>query len=436
MRAKARVAAACVATLIVISAGPPAIADPPPNPSDTQIATAQQTSQALAAQLGSLQAQAATLQGQIDALQASADAAIARYDQTTRDVGTALAAAGQAATDLTAARARAVTARRTVQQLAVRSYQNSTLNPTAALLLTSDPSQTDFVLAATTYLSARDNRQLSALNIANVGAANADARQRVALAQAQVLQQRADTEQRTALDSLRQSQTAQQQLTVTLSSVNEQAAHASAVLSGLQDQRAAYNAYLARLAEQAAARAAQARAAAAQAAAQAAAAQAAAHPPPSGSSDPAGNGANAPPPVTPPTGSGSWMLPLRRGSFTISTCYCMRWGSFHGGLDMAAPYGTPIYAVGPGTVIRSGSASGFGNWVVIDHHDGTVSVYGHMRVLVAREGQNVGPGTLIAYVGSEGQSTGPHLHFEIRVGGPTGPSTDPVIWLARRGVSL
>lgn len=112
----------------------------------------------------------------------------------------------------------------------------------------------------------------------------------------------------------------------------------------------------------------------------------------------------------------------------------MRWGSFHPGIDLAAPLGTPIYSVGNGTVLAAGPAQGFGNWVVIDHHDGTVSIYGHMRYLNVRPGQQVGPGSLIAWVGTEGFSTGPHLHFEVRVGGMNGPSTDPTVWLAQRGV--
>ena len=124
--------------------------------------------------------------------------------------------------------------------------------------------------------------------------------------------------------------------------------------------------------------------------------------------------------------------------YTLSSCYCARWGTFHHGVDLAGPLGEPIYAVGPGTVVASGPAQGFGNWVVIDHHDGTFSIYGHMRVLVARVGQNVTAGVLIAYEGQEGQSTGPHLHFEVRVGSFHGPqnSTDPIVWLRQRGVTL
>lgn len=438
MRRGARTLALLTLIVVTIGWGPWAAAADPPNPSNGQIAAAQQDSQALAAQLGALQAQAVTLQARIDALQAAANAAIAKYDQTTRDVTTALAAADEAATELATARTRVAAARMTSQQVALETYQNVTPNRTAALLFASDPGEVDFTLAATAYLSARANRQLSELDLANVAIANADARRRTAVSQAETLQQRADVEQQDALDSLTQSHSTQQQLSVTLASVNDAAAHASATLSGLQDQRAAYNAYQAKLAQQAAERAAAARAAAAQAAAQAqaqAVARAATQPTPSGDTNPGGTGATAPAPVDSPSG-GTWQLPLARGSFRISTCYCMRWGTFHGGLDMAAPYGTPVYAVGPGTVIRSGSASGFGNWVVVDHHDGTVSIYGHMKVLVAREGQTVSAGTLIAYVGSEGFSTGPHLHFEIRVGGPSGPSTDPTIWLARRGVSM
>jgi murein DD-endopeptidase MepM/ murein hydrolase activator NlpD len=130
------------------------------------------------------------------------------------------------------------------------------------------------------------------------------------------------------------------------------------------------------------------------------------------------------------------MLPLPAGSYFMSTCFCMRWGQFHTGDDLAAPDGTPIYAIGGGTVIAAGPAQGFGNWVVIDHGNGFFSIYGHMRILAVSPGQSVRPGQTIAYVGSEGFSTGPHLHLEIRLGGMSGAPVDPQVFLARRGVNI
>lgn len=111
-----------------------------------------------------------------------------------------------------------------------------------------------------------------------------------------------------------------------------------------------------------------------------------------------------------------------------------RWGSFHSGVDIANVNGTPILAVMDGTVIDSGPAQGYGNWIRIRHEDGSVSVYGHMDSLYASVGQVVHAGELIAGMGSQGFSTGSHLHFEIHPDGNT--PVDPATWLAERGVQL
>lgn len=120
------------------------------------------------------------------------------------------------------------------------------------------------------------------------------------------------------------------------------------------------------------------------------------------------------------------------GAFTSG--FGMRWGSMHNGVDIANTPGTPIRAVAAGTVIDSGPAQGFGNWIRIRHEDGSISVYGHMQTLNVAVGETVESGQNIAGMGSEGFSTGSHLHFEIWPDGAT-PS-DPASWLAARGVSL
>ena len=120
------------------------------------------------------------------------------------------------------------------------------------------------------------------------------------------------------------------------------------------------------------------------------------------------------------------------GAFTSG--FGMRWGSMHNGVDIANTPGTPIRAVAAGTVIDSGPAQGFGNWIRIRHEDGSISVYGHMQSLYVAVGEVVQPGQLIAGMGSEGFSTGSHLHFEIWPDGAT-PS-DPASWLAARGIGL
>lgn len=128
------------------------------------------------------------------------------------------------------------------------------------------------------------------------------------------------------------------------------------------------------------------------------------------------------------------------GSWSVSSGFGPRWGTFHNGLDFAANTGTPIYAVADGVVIQgndrpAGTVEGFGNWVWIDHQPslGVDTIYGHMRhaSILVRQGDRVKAGQKIAEVGSEGQSTGPHLHFEVwsapgRIGGK---ALDPDPWL-------
>lgn len=130
---------------------------------------------------------------------------------------------------------------------------------------------------------------------------------------------------------------------------------------------------------------------------------------------------------------GNWALP---NTGPMTSCFCARWGSFHEGIDLGGALGSPILAVGDGTVIAAGPAEGYGNWVVIRHQNGDVSIYGHMRYYYVKVGQTVTAGQEIALVGAEGQATGPHLHLSIRVGGLSGPYVDPVPWLAARGVHI
>lgn len=84
----------------------------------------------------------------------------------------------------------------------------------------------------------------------------------------------------------------------------------------------------------------------------------------------------------------------------------------HNGLDIAAPSGTPVKPVAPGTVIFSGWKGGYGNTVILDHHNGMVTVYAHHSTNSVSEGEAVDLNSVIALTGSTGRSTGPHLHFE------------------------
>lgn len=88
--------------------------------------------------------------------------------------------------------------------------------------------------------------------------------------------------------------------------------------------------------------------------------------------------------------------------------------SFHNGIDLAAPKGTRIFAVQSGTVILVQNTNvGLGNYCVIDHGGGILTVYGHTSKVLVEEGQAVTKGEMIAEVGMTGYATGNHLHLEV-----------------------
>lgn len=89
----------------------------------------------------------------------------------------------------------------------------------------------------------------------------------------------------------------------------------------------------------------------------------------------------------------------------------------HKGIDIAVPYGTPIYAADGGTVTYAGWMGGYGYLVQIDHGNGYVTRYGHNSRLTVSVGAKVYKGQQIARAGSTGNSTGSHCHFEVRYNG-------------------
>lgn len=127
--------------------------------------------------------------------------------------------------------------------------------------------------------------------------------------------------------------------------------------------------------------------------------------------------------------------PMKRGTYKLTSGFGPRWGTHHSGLDFGAPDGTPFYACAGGTVTHIGPATGYGQWIVIDHPDsegGGCTEYGHMWNAYAtglRVGSTVHAGQLIGYVGSNGQSTGPHLHLTVWERGYGGRRIDPEVWL-------
>ncbi|MFL0580622.1 peptidoglycan DD-metalloendopeptidase family protein [Dietzia sp. 179-F 9C3 NHS] len=134
---------------------------------------------------------------------------------------------------------------------------------------------------------------------------------------------------------------------------------------------------------------------------------------------------------------GELSKPLRSSEYQVSSTYKSPDRPGHRGIDLAAPTGTAMYSMADGVVAQAGPASGFGNWIVIDHEiEGSSysTVYGHMYddgVDVAA-GDTVKAGQHIGEVGSNGQSTGPHLHFEVWEGGRFGGAeTDPAPWIEK-----
>lgn len=149
----------------------------------------------------------------------------------------------------------------------------------------------------------------------------------------------------------------------------------------------------------------------------------------SSSSGPSSSGSSS---VIVPSGSGfAWPTP---GFVSLSSEWFEDREVYnHGGIDIAGAgiMGTPVVAAADGTVVATNSScthnwgksyscgcgGGYGNYVMISHAGGKMTVYGHLTSLTVSSGQSVSRGQVIGYVGSTGNSTGPHLHYECRLNG-------------------
>lgn len=116
-------------------------------------------------------------------------------------------------------------------------------------------------------------------------------------------------------------------------------------------------------------------------------------------------------------------MPLPLSSYRITSRFGKRdtgidgASTFHNGVDLAAPYGTPIYASEDGQVSFAGSNGGYGLMIEIEHGGTVETRYGHCSTLLVRRNQYVKRGEIIALVGSTGTSSGNHVHFEVRING-------------------
>jgi len=108
-------------------------------------------------------------------------------------------------------------------------------------------------------------------------------------------------------------------------------------------------------------------------------------------------------------------------------------GAFHYATDIVAGCGVGVSAASSGTVVYAGWLGTYGNWVLIDHGDGTQTGYAHNSSILVNRGQQVSAGTTIALVGTTGASSGCHSHFETRV---NGARVDPQRFMSARGVTL
>lgn len=121
------------------------------------------------------------------------------------------------------------------------------------------------------------------------------------------------------------------------------------------------------------------------------------------------------------TSNASWLRPCNyrklTSPFGLRKSPTAGASTYHQGVDLSAPKGTPIYATRTGVVTVSSYSNAAGNYVSINHGDGFSSIYMHMETRAVRSGQAVSAGQLIGYVGNSGITTGYHLHFGISYNG-------------------
>jgi murein DD-endopeptidase MepM/ murein hydrolase activator NlpD len=136
----------------------------------------------------------------------------------------------------------------------------------------------------------------------------------------------------------------------------------------------------------------------------------------------------ADPSAAPPPGAPTFHWPVAGGR--LASGFGNRGASFHDGIDISAPTGTPINAAHDGVVIYSDVLRGYGNVIIVRHDKGFATVYAHNDRNLVRVDDRVRRGQVIAYVGDSGRTSGPNLHFEVR---HNNVARDPLPYLPARG---
>ncbi|MFH8890297.1 peptidoglycan DD-metalloendopeptidase family protein [Streptomyces sp. NPDC017949] len=132
----------------------------------------------------------------------------------------------------------------------------------------------------------------------------------------------------------------------------------------------------------------------------------------------------------------TWQMPVAKGRITAKYRQPGGWAAgFHTGVDFGCPTGTPVTAVGPGTVVVAGDQGAYGNCVILRMEDGRFTLYAHLSRVDVKAGQSVSGGLRLGLSGATGNVTGPHLHFETRTANSYNGHTDPMAYLAGKGVT-
>ncbi len=416
-------------TALVVTAAPALAAPPPPpNPTDSDVGAAMSQQDVAAAEVGRIAGLVAAAEADLERLGVHAEAAGTAYEIADQALREAQGRAEEAAALLQQAAEAVAAAQLRIAHFSRDSYMSGGAMTASAVLLSAEgPGDLLQRVAMLDYVAIDKVDVLSGMEIARIAQANAESVARAARDETAAAEQTAQAAKAAADAQVAVQRGAYVEIEAQKDVHEQQLEAANIQLLQLQGARNAYQQWQ----QQKAAEEAAQRVAAERAAAEVAAAAAAARRQSAGSSS---GGVST---VGSGSGSSSGGIYVKPTSGRVSSCFGWRWGALHGGVDIAAPIGTPVYSVHSGVVQRVGGASGFGYAVYILGDDGYVTVYGHINDYFVRAGERVRAGEVIAEVGNRGESTGPHLHFEAHPRGVMyGGQVDPVGWLRARGVNL